>query len=108
MPSIITSILSSTVGLLFNKVRDISADKLKDGDITDAKLREIVVRELNSVNFKLDGLLRNNLLSSHCFLQEGVDKLNTFLEKQNDEQKAVLKEASKRCRRSNFENAKRC
>ena len=95
MPSIITSILSSTVGLLFNKVRDISADKLKDGDITDAKLREIVVRELNSVNFKLDGLLRNNLLSSHCFLQEGVDKLNTFLEKQNDEQKAVLKEASK-------------
>ena len=95
MSSIITSILSSTVGLLFNKVRDISAEKLRDGDITDAKLRDIVVRELNNVNFKLDALSRNNLLSSYCFLQEGVDKLNTFLEKQNDEQKAVLKEASK-------------
>ena len=95
MSSIITSILSSTVGFLFNKVRDASADKLKDGDITDAKLREIVVRELNNVNFKLDGLSRKDLLSSYTFLKEGVDKLNTFLEKQNDEQKAVLNEASK-------------
>ena len=52
MASIITirGILSSTVqGLLFNKVRDITVDKLKDGDITDAKLREIVVRELNDM-----------------------------------------------------------
>ena len=56
MSSIITSILSSTVGFLFNKTRDASADKLKDGDITDAKLRDIVVRELNNVNFKLDAL----------------------------------------------------
>ena len=95
MSSIITSILSSTVGFLLNKARDISADKLRDGDITDAKLREIVVRELNNVNFKLDALSQKDLLSSYTFLKEGVDKLNTFLEKQNDEQKAVLKEASK-------------
>ena len=95
MSSIITSILSSTVGFLLNKARDISADKLKDGDITDAKLREIVVREVNNVNFKLDALSQKDLLSSYTFLKEGVDKLNTFLEKQNDEQKAVLKEGSK-------------
>ena len=95
MASIITGILSSAVDLLLNKVRDISADKLKDGDITEAKLREIVVRELTNVNFKLGALSRRDLLSSYCFLQEGVDKLNTFLGKQNDEEKAVLNEASK-------------
>ena len=96
MSSIITSILSSTVGFLFNKARDSSADKLKDGDITDAKLREIVVRELNNVNFKLDALSQKDLLSSYTFLKEGVSKLSTFCKIKNDEQQlAVLNEASK-------------
>ena len=65
MPSIVTSILSSTVGLLWNKARDKTAESLKDGDITDAKLREIVVRELNDIKTKLDGLSRTYLLSSY-------------------------------------------
>ena len=107
MSSIITSILSSTVGFLLNKARDISADKLKDGDITDAKLREIVVRELNNVNFKLDGLSRKDLLSSYTFLKEGVDKLITFLEKTKRRAESCSERSKQRCRRWNFENAKR-
>ena len=80
MTSIVTSILSSTVGLLWNKVRDKTAAKLHDGDVTDAKIREIVVRELNDIKTKLDGLSRKDLLSSYSFLREGVELLNVCLD----------------------------
>ncbi len=90
MSSIVTGILSSTVGLLCNKARDATAKNLKDGDITDAKIREIFVRELDDVKTKLDGLSRKDLLSSYSFLQEGVQLLNASLDKTNDEQKSVV------------------
>ena len=92
MSSIATSILSSTVGLLWNKARDKTAENLKDGDITDAKLRETVVRELNDIKTKLEGLSRKDLLSSYSFLQEGIQLLNVCLEK--FEQKAVVNEGN--------------
>ena len=88
MSSIVTSILSFTVGLLWNKVRDTTSKSLKDGDITDAKLREMVARELNDIKTKLDGLSRKDVLSSYSFLQEGIQLLNVCLEK--FEQKAVV------------------
>lgn len=61
--------------------------KLKDGDVTDAKMREIVVRELNDVKSKLDGLSRKDLLTSYRFLKEGVDFLNVCMNKAKLEQK---------------------
>jgi hypothetical protein len=88
MSSIITSILSSSIGLLWNKARDSTAAKLKDGDVTDTKIREIVMRELNDIKTKLDGLSRKDLLSSYDFVQEGVDLLNVSLDKSKLEQKA--------------------
>jgi hypothetical protein len=63
MSSIVTSILSTTIGLLWNKVRDTTAGKLKHGDVTGARIREILVRELNDIKTKLDGLSRKDLLS---------------------------------------------
>ena len=92
MTSIVTSILSSTLGLLWNKARDATANSLKDGDVTDAKIREIVVRKLNDIKTKLDGLARKDLLSSYMFLKEGVQLLNDSLDKSKDEQKAVMNE----------------
>ncbi|XP_028392490.1 uncharacterized protein LOC114517047 [Dendronephthya gigantea] len=89
MSFVVTSILSSTVGLLYNKARDKTANRLKDGDITDVKIREIVVRELNDIKFKLDGLGRKDLLSSYRFLKEGVDLLNVALDISNDEENGV-------------------
>ena len=80
MTCIITSILSSTIGLLWNKVRDSTAEKLQDGDVTDAKIREIVVRDLNDIKTKLDCLSRKDLLSSYRFLKQGVDLLNVSLD----------------------------
>ena len=92
MSSIVTSILSSTVGLLWNKDRDSTAAKLKDGDVTDAKIREIIVRDMNDIKTKLDGLSRKDLLSSYNFLQEGVDFLNVSLQKSKLDQKALTNE----------------
>ena len=92
MSSIVTGILSSTVGLLWNKTRDKTAEKLKDGDVADAKIREIVVRDLNDIKTKLDCISRRDLLSSYTFLQEGVDVLNAALNKSNLQQKALPNE----------------
>ena len=89
MASIVTKILSSTVGLLVNKARDSTAAKLKDGDVADARIRELVVRELNDVKTKLDGLSRANLLSSYNFVQEGVNLLILSINKSTLEQKAL-------------------
>ena len=90
MSSIVTSILSSTVGLLWNKVRDTTAKHLKDSGITNAQIRQAVVRELNDIDTKLDGLSRKDLLSSYSFLEEGVQLLNASFEK--FEQKPVVNE----------------
>ena len=80
MTSIVRSILSSTVGLLWNKARNSTAAKLKDGD----------VRELNDIKTKPDGLSRKDLLSGYCFLIEGLDLLQVSLDKSKLEQKAVM------------------
>lgn len=63
------------MGLLWNKARDSAAAKLKDGDVTDAKIREVVVGKLNDIKTKVEGLSRKELLSSYRFLKEGVDLL---------------------------------
>ncbi|CAB4004846.1 Hypothetical predicted protein, partial [Paramuricea clavata] len=58
-----------------NKIRSGIAERLKDGDVTDEKCRRLIVRELDDIKSKLDGLARKDLLSSLCFLQEGVNGL---------------------------------
>ena len=97
MSSIVTGILSSTVGLLWNKTRDWTAAKLNDGDVTDAKIREIVVRELNDIKTKLDGLSRKDLLTSYRYLREGVDLLSVCLDKSKLEQKVATYPNQENC-----------
>ena len=72
MSSIITSAINLTFGLLWNKVRDHTANQLKEGDMTDEKCRQLIVRELDDIKTKLDGLARKDLLSSVDFLEEGL------------------------------------
>ncbi len=79
MVSVLTNILGSTVGLLWNKARDFTAKKLKDGDTTGEKFREIIIRDLNDIKTTLDCLSRKDLLSSYSFLKEGVLLLNLAL-----------------------------
>jgi hypothetical protein len=88
MSSIITGILRSTVGLLCDKARDSAANKLKDGDLSDQKLREIIVKGLADIKPKLDCLSLKDLDSSYSFLKEGVQLLNFALDESNEDQKA--------------------
>ena len=92
MSAIITGILSSTVGLLWNKARDSTATKLQDGDVTDAKIRDLVVREMNDIKTKLDALSRQDLNTSYTNLQEGLNFLNAALDESNIGQKATTSE----------------
>ena len=88
MSSIITVILRSTVGLLCDKARHSAANKLKDGDLADEKLREIIVKDLTDIKSKLDCLSLKDLDASYSFLKEGVELLNLALDKSNEDQKA--------------------
>ena len=93
MSSIITGILSSTVGLLWNKARDTTAAKLQDGDVTDAKIRDLVVREMTEIKTTLKALTRQDLNTSYTNLRQGLIFLNAALDKSNLEQKALPKKS---------------
>ena len=56
MSAIISAVLKGTIGLIVKKGRDVAAEKLKDGDVTDQKLRGLIVSELNDIKGKLDAL----------------------------------------------------
>jgi len=75
MSSIVTAVFKVTIGLLVNKGRDKAAEKLKDGDITDQKFRGLIVREIDDIKSKLDGLSRKDLLASISFFEEGIELL---------------------------------
>ena len=72
MSSIITAVFKATIGLIVNKGRDAAAERLKDGDVADQKFRCVIVREIEDIKTKLDGLARKDLLS-------GIDAFETGL-----------------------------
>jgi hypothetical protein len=79
MSAIVSGVLKLTVGVLANKARSSLAAHLKDGDITDEQCRNLIVKELDDIKGKLDGLSRKDLLSSLSFLREGITVLSKFL-----------------------------
>ena len=84
---VIESIITSALGLLLNKARNTAADKLKErGDVTNEKLRDVIIEDLNDIKTKIDGLARKDLLASYSFLREGVISLNVALDEAKDEQ----------------------
>ena len=62
MSSIITSVFNATIGWLVNKGRDVTAERLKEGDVADQKIRDLIVREVEDIKSRLDGLSRKDLL----------------------------------------------
>ncbi|CAH3164626.1 unnamed protein product, partial [Pocillopora meandrina] len=80
MSAIITAVFKATMGWLVDKCRDEAAKKLKDGDITDQKFRGIIMREIDDLRSKLDGLSRKDLLASISFFREGVELLYEVFE----------------------------
>ena len=80
MSVIITAVFKATMGWLVDKCRDEAAKKLKDGDITDQQFRGIIMREIDDMRSKLDGLSRKDLLASISFFREGVELLYEVFE----------------------------
>ena len=72
MSSIVIAVFKLTIGLLGNRFRDKLADSLKEGDITDQKCRDFIIREIKEIKSKLDGLARKDLLASISFFNEGI------------------------------------
>ncbi len=81
MSSIVTAVFKATIGLLVNKGRDKAAEMLKDGDVTDQKFRGLIVREIDDIKSKLDGLSRKDLLASISFFKEGIELLYEVFDK---------------------------
>ena len=81
MSSTITAVFKLTIGLLVNKGRDKAAEKLKDGDVTDQQFRRLIVREIDDIKSKLDGLSKKDLLASISFFEEGIGLLYNVLDK---------------------------
>ncbi|KAL9976497.1 hypothetical protein ACROYT_G013806 [Oculina patagonica] len=83
MVSLITAVLKATVSLLVNKGRDSAVDRLKEGDVAEEQFRNMIVRELDDIKSKLDGLARKDLLTSICLFKEGIVCLYKVLDASN-------------------------
>ena len=75
MSAIITAVFKATVGWLVDKSRDELAKELKDGDLTDQRFRGIIMREIDDMRSKLNGLSKRDFLASISFFREGIELL---------------------------------
>ncbi|KAL9966902.1 hypothetical protein ACROYT_G025041 [Oculina patagonica] len=89
MSSIVKAVFEATVGLLVNKGRDWAAKKLKEGDLTDEKFRSLIVREIDDIKSKLDGISRKDLLASISFFKEGIVTLYDVFENSSHEENST-------------------
>ena len=72
MSSIVTTVFNSSIGWLVNKGRNIAAEKLKEGDVTDQKIRDLIVGDVEDIKSKLEGLSRQDLLAAVDFFETGI------------------------------------
>lgn len=75
-----SAILNLAIGVISNKLRDHTAQRLRGGDLNDEKLRKIVVRDLDDIKSKLDALAIKDLGTSLLKFKEGVTRLYISLE----------------------------
>ena len=72
MSSIVTLVFNTTIGWLVNKGRDMTAERLKEGDVADQKIRDLIVREVEDIKSKFDGLSRKDLLAAVDSFKTGI------------------------------------
>ena len=96
MSSLITAVFKATIGLLVNKGRDKLSEKLNKGDVTDQKFRGLIVREIDEIKSKLDGLARKDLKTSISHFKEGIELLYEVFEsaRPSSEHKTVTEQAA--------------
>ena len=72
MESIVTAVFNFTIGWLLKEGRDITAKKLREGDVVDHCFYNLIARELDGINSKLNGLAKKDLGVSISFFNEGL------------------------------------
>ena len=72
---LIMAVFKVIVWWLVDKSRNAVAKKLKDGDVADQQVRDIIIGNINAVKSNLDGLLEKDLLASIQFFKEGIEVL---------------------------------
>ena len=92
MSAIITAAFKATFGLLVNKARDKAAEKLKEGDVTDKRIRDLIQREIDDIKSKLDGLSRKDLLAAIDAFEAGVRYLYQAMDADADAAMAGARE----------------
>ena len=66
------ALLKNSAGFLLNKGRQLAAEKLKDGDVTNQKLRSVIVDKLYDLSCKIDTFAQGDLKTSVSFFKEGL------------------------------------
>ncbi|KAM7451601.1 hypothetical protein ABFA07_000922 [Porites harrisoni] len=80
MSAIISAVFKATIGLIVDKGRDIAAEKMKEGDVTDQKFRSLIVRDLKEIHYKLDALSQKDLKAAVDFFETGLGCLYRALD----------------------------
>ena len=80
MSLIIEAVFNTAIGWLVNKGRDEVAGKLQEGDVTNEKIRDLIVREVQDIKSKLDGLSEKDLGAAVDFFETGLRFLFKALE----------------------------
>ena len=80
MSAIVTTVLKGTLGFLIKKGRKAAVERLKDSDVTNEKLKNWIVDEIDSINSKLDAMAKKDLGASISFFKEGLVFLNNAME----------------------------
>lgn len=84
----VTTVFKVTIALL-DKGRHLAAEKLKDGDVTDQQFRNFIVREIDDIKSKLDGISRKDLVASISFFKEGLVYLYKVLDIKNGDEEGT-------------------
>ena len=77
MSAIISAVFKATIGLIVDKGRDVAAERMKEGDVTDQKFRSLIVRDLKEIHYKLDALSQKDLKAAVDFFETGLGCLYT-------------------------------
>ena len=80
MSAIITAVFKATVGVVVNKGRNVMADKLKEGDVADQKVRDMIIGDMEDVKSKLNALSRKDLGAAVDSLETGLRFLNNAVD----------------------------
>ena len=77
---LIMAVFKVIVWWLVDKSRNAVAKKLKDGDVADQQVRDIIIGNINAVKSNLDALSKRDLLASIQFFKEGIELLYDAIE----------------------------